>query len=329
MLKVGLVGLGGISKVHLDAYRELECVKLVAAADVQGEDAPRYDIAKELGAKVYGSLGEMLDAEELDMLDICTPTPCHKEMVLEGLSRGLHVLSEKPMSRTYDDCCELVAAAQASGKKYMVAHVVRFMKPYAYLRSVIETGELGKPVHIIMRRLSPVPRWSYRDWLVDTAQSGGVPLDLSIHDLDFVYSVFGEPKDVRATYRSYRGKGGFGLNDYICSELIYDDMSVSVTGAQYNADPPFAAEFSAFFENGFIELKGGKLYRCGEEVVLEETVKSEATGINISSSSAYTDEIAYFAGCIERDEAPVFVTTESSAGSVKLVERLLAVAVKI
>lgn len=180
-----------------------------------------------------------------------------------------------------------------------------------------------------MRRLSPVPRWSYRNWLVDTAESGGTPLDLSIHDLDFIYSIFGEPKDVRATYRCYRGKGAFELNDYITSELIYDDMSVSVIGAEYNADPPFAAEFSAFFERGYVELKGGKVYKCGEEVVLEEAVKSEATGINISSSSAYTDEIAYFAGCIERDEEPDFITPESSAGSVKLVERLIAAAVKI
>lgn len=329
MIKAGLVGLGGISKVHLDAYRDLEGVTLVAAADVQGEGAPRSSEAKELGAKIYNSIDEMLASEDLDMIDVCTPTPRHKEMVIKGLERGLHVISEKPMSRTYDDCAELVALAEKCKTNYMVAHVVRFMKPYAYLRSLVESGELGKPVHIIMRRISAVPRWSYQDWLIDTKESGGVPLDLSIHDIDFIYSVFGEPRDVRATYRSYRGKEGFGANDYISSELIYDDMSVSVIGAQYNADPAFAAEFSAFFENGMLELKGGKVYKCGEEISLEEEKIGEATGINISSSSAYTDEIAYFVDCIENGKKPEFITPASSAGSVKLIERLMASAIKI
>ena len=128
MIRVGLVGIGGISKVHLDAYRELPDVTLVAAADVQGEGAPRYEAATELGAKIYTSFTEMLDNEQLDMLDVCTPTPIHREMVKEGLKRGLHVLSEKPMCRTSAEGEELVKLAEASGRLYMVAHVVRFMK---------------------------------------------------------------------------------------------------------------------------------------------------------------------------------------------------------
>ena len=153
MIKVGLVGLGGITRVHLDAYRDLENVQLVAAADVRGETSPRYAEAVALGARVYSSLDEMLEREELDMLDVCTPTPLHAAMAKKGLERGLHVLSEKPMCRTSRECRELVSLAEKSEKLYMVAHVVRFMKPYAYLRSIVESGELGRPVHLTFKRV--------------------------------------------------------------------------------------------------------------------------------------------------------------------------------
>ena len=331
MLKVGIVGLGGISKVHLDGYRELEGVKLVAAADVRADEAPRAELARELGAKIYKSLDEMLQNEKLDMLDICTPTPYHLDMAKRALSLGLNVLLEKPMCRTSAECLELAELAKGSKGKLMVAHVVRFMKPYAYLASVVKSGELGRPVHIMMRRLSAVPRWSWQDWMVGNEISGGCPLDLSIHDIDFVYSVFGEPKAVTGSYRPFSAKEGFGANEYISSELIYDGMSVNIYGGFYDTDIPFTADYVAIFEGGRVELKDGKVYKCGEEVNLDEAVagSGEGTGINISSSGAYTAEIAYFTDCIEKDKAPDFITPESSMGSVKLVERILASVVRV
>ena len=330
MIRVGLVGLGGITRSHLDAYRELECVRLVAAADIRGEESPRYEMARELGAKIYTSLDDMLEHEQLDMLDVCTPTPLHAEMVKKGLSLGLNVLSEKPMCRTSEEGEELVRLARESRGKYMVAHVVRFMKPYAYLRGIIASGELGRPVHIALRRLSSVPRWSYGDWMIGTKDSGGAPLDLSIHDIDFIYSIFGEPREVTGSYRAFSGKEGFAANDYLSAELIYDGLSVNIIGAQYDTALPFTAEYIAVFERGVVELRGGKVYRCGEEIDLEAAEnEGEDTGINISSSSAYTDEIAYFAAAVESGTDPDLVKPESSLGSVKLVERILDRVVRV
>ena len=329
MIRVGLIGLGGITYSHLNGYKEIEGVTLVAAADIRGSEAKNAHIAEELGAKIYTSVYDMLDNEELDMVDICTPTESHAEFVKLALSRGLHVLSEKPMAMNYKECEELYALSEKSDKLYMVAHVVRFMQPYRYLASVIKSGELGRPVHIMMRRLSKTPGWSWQNWMQDPKRSGGAPLDLSIHDIDFIYSIFGEPKDVNAVYREFSGYDASGLNDYIVSNLIYDGFDVTITGGQYNADFPFTADYFALFEGGTVELKGGKVYRCGEEINLEEAKASESTGINVSSSGAYTDEIAYFISSIEKGERPDFVTVESSMGSIKLVERLKACAKKI
>ena len=161
MIRVGIVGIGGISAVHINGYRTVEGAKLVAAADIAGTEAKNYPKIKEDGVKLYTSLDQMLDNEELDVLDICTPTYLHMEMAKQALERGLHVICEKPMSYTTENTREVIELAKAKDRRFMIAHVVRFMKPYAYLRDVIKSGELGKPVHLMFRRLSSNPKWSF------------------------------------------------------------------------------------------------------------------------------------------------------------------------
>jgi len=324
MLRVGLVGIGGMGGVHFNAYKTVEGASVVAVADV------RVDMAREkvfgTEAKVYASLDEMLRSEEIDVVDICTPSYMHTDMAIRALGAGCHVLCEKPMSLTGEDAEKIIGAAKKSGKKFMTAHVVRFMAPYVYLREVVESGELGKPVHIDMKRISAVPKWSWEDWMRDISKSGGTPKDLSIHDLDFVRDVFGEPREVSGVYSPLKDN-----NDYIVSNLIYDGFSVTVTGAWYNAPVKFSAEYVAVFERGEVALKDGKVYRCGEQVelVTERREVSEDTGINIPRADGYADEIEYFLACIEADIEPTRVTPESSEGTIKMIERILASATVI
>jgi len=329
MIRVGIVGNGGISKVHILAYNSIENTKLVAVADIEGVNASRHEIIKDTDVKVYTSLEEMIANEELDLLDVCTPSYLHAEMALYGLNHGLHVICEKPFSRHSEDTYAVIEAAKKTGKKLMIAQVVRFMKPYSYLRSVIEDGSLGKVIHADFKRLSSVPRWSHRGWLTDKALSGGAPIDLSVHDIDFVYSVFGEPRDINGSHRPYRGADSFGLNDYITACLAYEGFSVNITGSFYNADIPFRAEFLVLFENGYVELKDGKVYNCGKEVSLEDKAPAADTGINLSGTSAYTDEIAYFISCIEQYKEPTMALPVSSQASLKLTERIIDCAIEI
>ncbi|MBR4941671.1 MAG: Gfo/Idh/MocA family oxidoreductase [Clostridia bacterium] len=325
MIKVGLIGIGGISDAHISAYRKLDNLKVVAAADVLGHKAMHAADVAALGAKIYTDADEMLENEELDMLDVMVPTFVHREMIEKGLSRGLHVLSEKPMARTSADCSEIVKKAAENKRLCMIAHCVRFDNPYLCLRTLVESGELGKPIHFILNRIGSVPRWSVNDWMQDGELSGGVPLDLSIHDIDFIYSVFGEPRDISAAYRPFTGKDPNGLNEFISANLIYDGFCATVTGSQYNTDIRFGAEFFAVFENGTLDYRGGKLLKCGKEVTPEDIIP-EADGFALPLISMYGREIAYFADCIENGRKPDFVTLESSEGTVKLVERIVAAA---
>lgn len=324
MLKVGLVGIGGMGFVHYNAYKKLEGAQVVAVADV------RTDMAKEKiatdGVKIYATLDELLANEKVDVVDICTPSYLHTELAVRALEAGCHVLSEKPMSISTADTARVIETAKKADRLFMTAHVVRFMAPYVYLRGVIESGELGKIVHLDMKRISFIPRWSWEDWMRDVSRSGGTPFDLSIHDIDFAYSVFGEPKSVNGMYKELKDN-----NDYIVSNLVYDGFTVTTTGGWFNANISFSAEYNAIFENGSVALVGGKVYKNGTQVDLATSAKevSENMGINIPRADGYTAEIEYFLECVKSDTPPTKVTPESSEGSVRLVERILANSIKL
>ena len=154
--------------------------------------------------------------------------------------------------------------------------------------------------------------------MMDTTKSGGAPIDLSIHDIDFIQYVFGEPKAVSSVQRKMSND-----NDYLVSELVYDDFTVNITGGWFNAPISFRAEYTAIFQNGYVISSGGKIIKNGEAVTVDTGAVSENTGINISGVDGYAGEIKYFLDCVRCGKAPEIVTPESSEASVKLVERLV------
>jgi len=316
MIKIALIGIGGMGFVHFNAYKNIEGAEIIAVADVRPDMAAEK--VKDENIKIYSSMDELLENETPDMIDICTPSYLHAELSIKALEKGFHVLCEKPMSLSSSETSKMIAAAEKSGKLFMTAHVVRFMAPYVYLKKIIDSGELGALVHIDMKRLSAVPKWSWEDWMRDLSKSGGTPIDLSIHDLDFIQYALGQPKSVSGVYKKLENN-----NDYIVSQLVYDSFDVTVTGGWFNCDIPFKAEYIAIFENGYIESAGGKLIKNGEEIALETGETSEDTGINLSGADGYADEIAYFVDCLKKGVKPEIVTPQSSEDSVKLIERIL------
>ena len=314
-MKVGLIGIGGMGFVHFNCYKKMAGVD-IAVADI------RVDMAKEKikddSIPVYASYEEMIEKEQLDFVDICTPSYLHADMAVYALEHGLHTLCEKPMSISSLESQRMIDAKEKSGKLLMIAHVVRFMSPYVYLKSVIDSCELGKPVHIIMHRLSEAPKWSWENWMLVPEKSGGVTLDLSIHDIDFMQYVFGEPKSLSASYYDLKDN-----SNHISTIFNYDGFSVETVGGWFNASLPFRAEYLAMFENGYVESKGGKIVKNGEEVTVTAGEVSEDTGINLSGADGYSDEIAYFMDCIKNGKEPMKVTPVSSKKSVELVEAIL------
>ncbi len=316
MIKVGLIGIGSMGFVHYNEYKNINDAVVTAVADV------RLDMAKEKvgedDVRVYSSMEDLLASEDVDMVDICVPSYLHPEMSICALEAGKHVLSEKPMCLTGKDAEKIMKSAEKSGKFFMTAHVVRFMAAYEYLKNIVDSGELGKPLHIEMKRLSSIPKWSWEDWMRDVSKSGGAPIDLSIHDIDFVQAVFGHPVEVTGVYREFKDD-----SNYLVSNLKYNDFDVVISGGWFKCKMPFKGEYMAIFENGLVESDGETVWKNGEEVSLSKADVSEIKGMNISVADGYGDEIVYFLECIKNAVKPTKVTPESSADSVKLVERII------
>lgn len=317
-MKVGLVGVGGMGSVHFNVYKGMADVELVAC-DV------RLDMLKDkvgdLPVRVYADMDEMLAAEKPDMVDLCTPTYMHAEQTVKAMEAGAHVLSEKPMGINSAECDMILDAIKRTGKRYMTAQVVRFMNAYIYLRGLIESEKYGKLESLAMRRYSQAPLWSWENWFLDEKKSGHVALDLMIHDIDYMQSVFGQPREVIGVYRKMNGN----YTNFAFANYIYDGFPVTIETGWYNEQTVrFSADFKAIFEHGSLILKDGELYDNNEKVDFSNVEKVGETGMNISNVDGYAGEIKYFIDCIKNDESSDMVTPESAAATIALVERTLA-----
>lgn len=171
--RVGIIGTGGISRAHAPGWAELgvelHCYSLEGAED----------FAALTGARVHGTLAELLDA--VDVVDVCAPTPAHPELVRAALEAGRDVICEKPLALTPEEAQELVAHAERVGRKLFPAHVVRYFPQYAAAKRAIDTGAVGTLAVLRFERTGSLPD---RDWYADEELSGGLIMDQMIHDID-------------------------------------------------------------------------------------------------------------------------------------------------
>ena len=322
MIKVAIAGVGGMGGLHFNIYNDAEGIELVAACDVR-EDMLKKKVG-ERDIRTYTDFEEMLKNEKADIIDISTPSYLHAEYAIKALEAGFNVICEKPMTLDSKSAEAVKLAAKKSGKLFMVAHVIRFMKNYIYLKNVIESKKYGRLLRLDMKRISSYPGWSWDNWMLDEKRSGLTPFDLTIHDVDFMQYLFGEPKDIQCVHYKFKGN-----NDYIVANHIYDGFVVSTEAAWYNADMPFSSSFFAVFENGYLSMEKGNLSENGEKVDLEKTDEIKDTGINLSNVDGYALELQYFADCVKNGRVPEKVTVESSEKSIALIERMKKCAVEI
>lgn len=172
-MRIGIVGTGGIARAHAPAWRR-DGIELHAFSVDGGEE-----FARQTGARLHRSLDDLLGA--VDVVDICTPTPAHPEVVRAALAAGRDVICEKPLARTTAQAQELADLAAHAGRRLLPAHVVRWFAPYAAAQQAIADGRIGTPAVLRFERTGTLPR---QPWFRDLEASGGIVMDQMIHDLD-------------------------------------------------------------------------------------------------------------------------------------------------
>lgn len=124
MLRVAIVGCGGMGGVHFDIYKRLADVEVVALVDIRIEKA--LEKAQGTSIRVYTDINEMLKQEKVDIVDLCTPSYLHKDLAITAMKNGCHVLCEKPMALSSQDALEMNRVSELNQVYYMTAHVIRF-----------------------------------------------------------------------------------------------------------------------------------------------------------------------------------------------------------
>jgi myo-inositol 2-dehydrogenase/D-chiro-inositol 1-dehydrogenase len=153
-------------------------------------------LAKQCNARVFDTIEAMLP--HVDVVDICTPTDLHLDQALAAFAAGRHVVCEKPLARTVPQAQAMVDAAHNAGRQLLVAHVVRYFERYVDARRRVLAGEVGRLKSVFLARRGTRPDTAARAWFADEARSGGVALDLMIHDFDYARWLCGEVIAVQA-----------------------------------------------------------------------------------------------------------------------------------
>ena len=322
-IRVGLVGAGGMGKVHYANYQHLpDDYEVTAVCDLTEASVK---IAEEWGVPRLRSISEMLDTVDVDVVDICTPTFLHHDMVMESLSRGKDTFTEKPIALSYHDALEMLDEADKQGCQLYVAQVLQFTKEVAALREAVQSGIYGKPLDACFERLSACPRWAADGWLFDAKKSGLLPYDLHIHDLDVIVSIFGRPKGFAFTSCAGPDKS---YPEQFRVTYDYGGLHVNGEAAWFNADIPWTARWRVYFENGMMINDGNSLkaYQFDHEPVIFDT-KDEvmvSTGINVPPCGWYYNELKHFAECIREKKPSPYVTREQLLTVMEILEEISA-----
>ena len=195
MSKVGIIGCGFMGSMHAACYQALG-VQIAAVADPRREYAEK--IAEKCGCEIYETGMELIDGADVDAVDICLPTDLHVRHAVAAMRKGLNVFVEKPVCMREEEMEEILRVKQETGRLVQVGQVIRFWSEYVWLKEAADSGCFGRVLCGEFRRLSPYPTWASEGWLHKPERSGGVAIDMHVHDVDYVRYLMGEPDTVRA-----------------------------------------------------------------------------------------------------------------------------------
>ncbi len=325
MIKVGLLGAGFMGGMHAACYKALEGlgVRVTAVADGCRERGEK--LAAMSDARVYTSAMELIEKENVDVVDICLGTHLHAAHAAAAMKKGCAVFCEKPVCLKEEDMTLMLDTQKETGAIVMIGQVIRLWTEYAWLKEVVDSGKYGKVLSGVFQRVSARPEWAFQNWLHDPELSGGVAVDMHIHDVDFVRYLLGEPDRVQAVaYRDQKGliQQIFALYSYGSNAAVTVEA-----GWDYPGSFPFTAGFRLKLEKAAITMgtDGLTVYpNAGDPFHPELPVQFEAEndiGGNLSSLGGYYNELKYFVeGLQGKNDLSVAPLSEAIA-SVRLVKR--------
>jgi UDP-N-acetyl-2-amino-2-deoxyglucuronate dehydrogenase len=273
MIRFAIVGCGHIAKKHAEAISNTENARLVAVCDTVPERLTPY--IEEYGVEGYTDLDEMLKNDNIDVVNICTPSGYHANIAVKAANAKKHVIVEKPIALTLEDADAIINACKENGVKLSVVHPNRFRPAIMELKKVMEEGRLGKISHS-----NATVRWNrnqeYYDqapWRGTKSLDGGVLMNQAIHNLDLLLWLVGDVKQVFSM--SATRLRNIEAEDVSAGVVRFMDGSLGVIEAATTIYPKNLEEtISVFGEKGTIKI-GGTTANFIEHWKLEDMSEEE------------------------------------------------------
>lgn len=323
-VNVAVVGLGFMGVTHLRAYLQAPEARIAAVCDavrlpvngilagVAGNIKKSDDIDLGPDVKVFRKLEDVLRDPEIQLVDLCTPTPLHPEQAVAALKAGKHVLCEKPLART-SAAAEAILAAQKSAPGFLMpAMCMRFWPGWSWLKQVVAEKTYGKVLAARFRRLSAMPTWSKAGTYAGSSSIGGALFDLHIHDTDFVQFLFGPPHAVFSTGVTAPD----GSVDHVMTQYLYPDGPVVHAEGGWLLASGFNMAYTLLCERATLDFD---LARGAEAMHVTEMDKP-ARVVTCDGPDGYGEEVRYAVQCALTRQAPSIVTAEDGLRALQICE---------
>lgn len=320
MKKIGLVGLGFIGKVHLQAYQQMKSAQVTAIYTKNDIDTKEFSNGNDL--TITKNYDELLENSEIDIIDICLPTYLHEEYIIKAAKAGKHIICEKPLTLSTESAKRIVKAVQLNNVKLFVGHVLRFWPEYEVIKSYSQKNQLQDIEIVHAQRLGQFPKWS--KWFKYPEKSGGALFDLHIHDVDFVTYLLGEAKSVY----SVGSRNQYGAWNHVMTTITFKNNSIAYVEASQRmpSQYPFTMSFRAQNRENLIELN----IRSGDNIEnidgannqLLYYANDQMTPVEVQVADAFQRELSYFVTCIENNEENEIIPLEQALYTLRLLESI-------
>jgi len=330
MINIAIVGTGNISHRHIKALQGFgERCKIVALVDIYPEKAQeKKDTYGLHDARVYSSHKDMLaDLGDIDVVDICTPPYVHAEIAIDSLDQGLHVLCEKPMAASLEECDAMINAQKRSGKILSIIAQNRFTDAFWRLKKAVDSGLAGKVCHAQVdsfwwRGHSYYDLWWRGTW---EKEGGGCTLNHAVHHIDAIQWLLGSPTEVVAMMSNVAHdnaevedlnaaifKYASGALTQLTASVVHhgEDQKIIIQGEKARISAPWKVHASVSAENGFPQEQNDLQLEAELNEVFNSTEKLTWT--------LHAGQIDDFFTAIEKGQSPL-IDGEEGKRSLELI----------
>lgn len=257
-LRFGIIGTGAIAGHHIASIRELPDCEVVALASSTEERAK--EAFRKFGIKTYANFQHLLEQEQLDVVCVLTKSGAHLEPTLLAASKGIHIITEKPLEVSLDRADQMIQACAQSNVHLACIFQNRFTPAYRQLRQIVDSGKLGRLLlgNAYIKWYRAPEYYTNSDWKGTLAGDGGAAfINQGIHTIDLLLDIMGDVREVvgkvRTMVHPIEGE------DLGVAMLEFKSGALGAIQAGTSLYPGYPERLEVFGEKGSIILEGGKI----------------------------------------------------------------------